>query len=85
VSGTTAAPARRTVLRGWGNYHRTGNAGAKFVQIDLYVHTRLCKLSVARKGRNIRPGQAAAWTPKYFWGLGLHRLGGTIRYPEATA
>lgn len=71
------------VLRGWGNYFRTGNASTKFVQIDLYVFRRLCALRVQRKGRNIQPGEAAKWTTKYFWNLGLHRLGGTIRYPEA--
>ena len=25
------------ILRGWGNYFRTGNAARKFVQIDRYV------------------------------------------------
>jgi group II intron reverse transcriptase/maturase len=71
------------VLRGWGNYFRTGNASTKFVQLDLYVSRRLCSLRVQRKGRNIRPGEAAKWTTRYFWNLGLVRLGGTIRYPGA--
>jgi RNA-directed DNA polymerase len=71
------------VLRGWGNYFRTGNASTRFVQLDLYVFRRLCALRVKRKGRNLKPGEAARWTTRYFWDLGLHRLGGTIRYPEA--
>jgi group II intron reverse transcriptase/maturase len=71
------------ILRGWGNYHRTGNAGAKFVQLDLHVTHRLRQMLVKRKGRNLRPGEATAWTTTYFWNHGLHRLGGTIRYPEA--
>ena len=25
------------ILRGWGNYFRTGNAAVKFIQIDRYV------------------------------------------------
>jgi hypothetical protein len=71
------------VLRGWGNYFRTGNASTKFVQLDLYVFWRLRTLRVKRKGRQLRAGEARRWTTAYFWNLGLHRLGGTIRYPEA--
>ena len=29
------------VLRGWGNYFRTGNAAEKFNQVDDYVWRRL--------------------------------------------
>src|SRR5262249_46152478 len=32
------------VLRGWGNYFRTGNANAKFNQVDSHVWWRLRKL-----------------------------------------
>jgi RNA-directed DNA polymerase len=71
------------VLRGWGNYFRSGNAGDKFVQIDDYVRMRLRSLLVKRKGRNLRAGEAQQWTRDWFWGLGLHRLMGTIRYPGA--
>ena len=69
------------VLRGWGNYFRTGNATIKFVQIDRYVAWRLKRLLVKRKGRNLRAGEVEQWTPDWLWGLGLHRLMGTIRYP----
>ncbi|MCA1700834.1 MAG: group II intron reverse transcriptase/maturase [Actinobacteria bacterium] len=72
-----------TLLRGWGNYFRTGNAADKFRQIDRYVAWRLQRLLVKRKGRNLRAGEAAAWTEGWFVGLGLHRLLGTIRYPGA--
>jgi group II intron reverse transcriptase/maturase len=71
------------VLRGWGTYFRTGNAAIKFGQVDDYVAWRLKRLLVKRHGRNLRPGQAAQWTPAYFHALGLHRLRGTIQYPEA--
>ena len=70
------------VLRGWGQL-RTGNASITFVHLDLYILRRICALRVQRKGRNLRTGEAARWTTSYFWNLGLHRLGGTIRYPEA--
>jgi len=70
------------VLRGWGNYFRTGNANKRFNQLDSYVHRRLRALRVKRKGRHLRAGEAARWTREYFENLGLYRLRGTIRYPE---
>jgi RNA-directed DNA polymerase len=69
------------VLRGWGNYFRTGNASHKFVEVDDYVQARLRRLLVRRHGRNLRPGQSDQWTSDWFREQGLHRLRGTIRYP----
>ncbi len=69
------------VLRGWGNYFRTGNADRRFNRIDTYVWSRLQSLRVQRKGRHLRPGELVRWTREYFWNLGLHRLRGTVRYP----
>jgi group II intron reverse transcriptase/maturase len=71
------------VLRGWGNYFRTGNAAKRFNQLDTYVWSRLCRLRKQRKGRNLRPGEWERWTRDSFHNLGLHRLRGTVRYPEA--
>ena len=71
------------VLRGWGAYFRTGNAAIKFGQVDDHVAWRLKRLLIKRHGRHLRPGRAAQWTPDFFHALGLHRLRGTIRYPEA--
>jgi group II intron reverse transcriptase/maturase len=70
------------VLRGWGSYFRTGNAASRFNQVDTYVWRRLRDLRVARKGRHLRPGEVDRWTRDYFHNLGLHRLRGTVRYPE---
>ena len=70
------------LLRGWGNYFRTGNAAIKFRQADDYVVWRLHRLMVAKRGRNLRAGQADAWTEEWFNGHGLYRLRGTIRYPR---
>jgi group II intron reverse transcriptase/maturase len=70
------------VLRGWGNYFRTGNASTRFNQLDGYVWRRLQSLRIKRKGRNLKPGEAERWSREYFENLGLHRLRGTIRYPE---
>lgn len=72
------------ILRGWGNYFRTGNAAIKFNHIDRYVERRLRGLMRKRYGRNLRPGQTAVWTREWFEAHGLYRLRGTIRYP-ATA
>lgn len=71
------------VLRGWGAYFRTGNAAIRFGQVDDYVAWWLRRVLLQRHGRNLRLGQAAQWTPDYFHALGLHRLRGTIHYPEA--
>jgi group II intron reverse transcriptase/maturase len=74
--------ALNPLLRGWGNYFRTGNAAKCFNQLDGHVWRRLKSLRIKRKGRQLRPGEAASWTREYFWNLGLHRLRGTVRYPE---
>jgi RNA-directed DNA polymerase len=71
------------ILRGWGNYFRTGNAAVKFQQADRYVVRRLRKLMIRKRGRNLRPGQVLTWDEEWFNGHGLHRLRGTIRYPKA--
>jgi RNA-directed DNA polymerase len=71
------------LLRGWGNYFRTGNAAKKFRQADEYVVGRLRGLMVKKRGRNLHAGQAETWTEDWFNGHGLYRLRGTIRYPRA--
>lgn len=71
------------VLRGWGNYFRTGNAAKRFNQVDSYVWRALGRFLKRRAGRNLRPGQAQAWSNDFFQNHGLHRLRGTVQYPEA--
>jgi RNA-directed DNA polymerase len=71
------------VLRGWGQYFRTGNAAMKFVQMDRYVEDRLHRLLLQRAGSRLRAGRTAAWRRPFFEALGLHRLRGTICYPGA--
>ncbi len=75
--------ALNPVLRGWGNYFRTGNADQKFNQVDTYVWQRLHRFMVKRKGRNLRAGVAQQWDRVFFHALGLYRLRGTVQYPEA--
>ena len=68
------------VLRGWGNYFRTGNADAKFNQVDAYVYDRLLHWLYRRGGQRwcVRP---AAWPQERFLAMGLYRLQGSVCYP----
>lgn len=70
------------VLRGWGNYFRTGNAARKFKQLDRYVARRLKRFMVRRYGRHLKPRQARPWKREWFEGHGLYRMRGTVRYPK---
>jgi group II intron reverse transcriptase/maturase len=71
------------VLRGWGQYFRTGNATAKFIQVDTFVEDRLHALLVKRAGSRVAASRAPVWNRAFFEALGLHRLRGTIQYPGA--
>ena len=71
------------VLRGWGQYFRTGNAAVTFVQMDRYVAQRLHALLVKRAGSRLRARRTAVWNRPFFEALGLCRLRGTIQYPGA--
>ena len=71
------------ILRGWGNYFRTGNAAKKFNGIDTYVWRRLMRFQMRRKGRHLKAGEVRSWTQDFFVEHhGLHRLRGTVAYPE---
>ncbi len=69
------------VVRGWGQYFRTGNAATRFVQLDRYVDERLRGLLLKRYGSRLAAGRAAAWRRPFFETLGLCRLRGTVQYP----
>ncbi len=74
------------LLRGWGNYFRTGNASWKFQQVDRYVTQRLVRLLATRRHRNWqrRPFLMKEWPhSRFVEEHGLHKLLGTIRYPGA--
>ncbi len=83
--------ALNPILRGWGNYFRTGNASRHFHTIDCYVTERLCALLRRRRchqgrGRNRRRiFRRAEWPhDRFVRNHGLHKLLGTIRYPGAS-
>jgi group II intron reverse transcriptase/maturase len=70
------------VLRGWGNYFRTGNASRQFTSLDRFVTSRLVRLIGQREGWKHRPFHHRDWPHRRFVeDFGLHQLLGTIRYP----
>jgi group II intron reverse transcriptase/maturase len=70
------------LLRGWGQYFRTGNASWKFQQIDRYVAMRLVRLLGNRGSWRSRPFLIRDWPHRRFVEEhGLYQLLGTIRYP----
>jgi RNA-directed DNA polymerase len=70
------------VLRGWGNYFRTGNASWKFQQVDRYVRQRLVGLMARRGGWRQRLVRREDWPHSRFVAdFELHRVLGSIRYP----
>jgi group II intron reverse transcriptase/maturase len=69
------------VVRGWGQYFRTGNAALRFGQLDRYVERRLRGLLRKRYGSRAGAGRAEAWHRGFFEALGLCRLRGTVQYP----
>jgi RNA-directed DNA polymerase len=67
------------VLRGWGNYFRTGNADREFNKMDSFVVKRLRRWQYRRGGQ--RPTKRAPFTGNQLYGMGLHKLMGTVKYP----
>jgi len=69
------------VLRGWGNYFRTGNATKKFRAIDRYTERRIRAFLERRSQRRPPAKTRARWTREWLHQQGLHQLDGTVKYP----
>jgi hypothetical protein len=67
------------VLRGWGNYFRTGNADREFNKMDSFVVKSLRRWQFRRGGQ--RPAKRAPFSSAQLYGMGLHKLMGTVKYP----
>jgi RNA-directed DNA polymerase len=72
------------VLRGWGNYFRSGNADREFNELDSYVYRRIKKW-MDRRGGQRRQFQLNQWPSERFLEIGLHRLQGRVSYPAQAA
>lgn len=69
------------VLRGWGNYFRTGNSTDKFNQLDSYVRQRVLDWQYRRGGQRSR-FRYDRWPHERLWEQGLYRLQTTVAYPS---
>jgi RNA-directed DNA polymerase len=67
------------VLRGWGNYFRTGNADREFNKMDSFVVRSLRRWQYRRGGQ--RATKRPPFTSKQLYRMGLYKLQGTVRYP----
>ena len=67
------------MLRGWGNYFRTGNADREFNKMDNFVFRSLRRWQYRRGGQ--RPTKRPPFTGNQLYGMGLHKLMGTVKYP----
>ena len=67
------------VLRGWGNYFRSGNADREFHKMDSFVLLRLRRWQFRRGGQWLT--KRAPFRGDQLYGMGLHQLRGTVKYP----
>ena len=67
------------VLRGWGNYFRTGTADREFNKMDRFVVQSLRRWQYRRGGQ--RATTRPPFTSAQLYGMGLHKLMGTVKYP----
>jgi RNA-directed DNA polymerase len=72
--------ALNAVLRGWGNYFRTGNAYRQFHALDEYVYERLQRWHWRRGGQRARH-RYDQWPRRRYYEMGLHQLRRTVSYP----
>jgi len=68
------------VIRGWANYFRTGNADREFNKMDYFVVSSISRWQLRRGGQ--RPTKRPLFTSGQLYGMGLHRLMGTVKYPS---
>ena len=69
----------RPVLRGWGNYFRTGNAEREFSKMDSFVYRSLMRWHFRRGGQ--RKTKRKFFSGDQLGRMGLYQLSGTVRYP----
>jgi RNA-directed DNA polymerase len=70
--------ALNPVLRGWGNYFRTGTCSREFLKMDDFVYRRITRWFYRRGGQRLT--KQAPWTGQQLHDMGLYRLRGHVRY-----
>jgi len=66
------------VIRGWGNYFRSGTCYREFHRMDDFVYRRLVRWFHRRGGQ--RPARRLPRSPDVFYRMGLPQLRRTVRY-----
>jgi group II intron reverse transcriptase/maturase len=66
------------VIRGWGNYFRSGTCNREFHRMDDFVYKRLVRWLHRRGGQ--RPARSLPRSPDVFYRMGLPQLRRTVRY-----
>jgi len=74
-------PELNSLLRGWSNYFKSGNATRKFAQVESYLWQRLVLFQNRRRGRK-HPHWVREYNYEWFRSLGIYQLFGRIRYPN---
>ena len=69
------------VLRGWGDYFRTGNAASASTNSIVTSGDGCARCACKRKGRHLDVRARRDVDARVLRDLGLHRLRGTVRYP----
>lgn len=72
------------VLRGWGQYFRTGTAHREFAEVDSYVYLRIQRWQWRRGGQRTKH-RFDRWPCTRYWQEGLYKLSGTVCYPVQAA
>jgi group II intron reverse transcriptase/maturase len=67
------------VLRGWGNYFRTGNAYEEFLKMDAYVYRSLMRWHFRRGGQ--RKTKRKFFSSDQLKDMGLIQMRTLVRYP----
>jgi RNA-directed DNA polymerase len=71
----------RTVLRGWGNYFRTGTCSRELLKMDSFGYARGSRAGYTG-GAGQRATRRIRWTAEQFHGMVLYRLRGTVHHPR---
>lgn len=74
-------PELNQILRGWGEYFKSGNANKAFCQMDRYVHYRLALFENKRRNRK-HPHWFREYTYDWYQLLGVYQLWGRVKYPN---